>query len=214
MSYYVMLDTETTNSIDDPIAYDIGFAVIDEKGNIFEAFSFAVAEVFLDKELMSSAYFADKIPQYWDEIQSGERELRKLNTIRKTLKKVCEKYNVEAIVAHNARFDYRSTTLTQRYLTSSKYRYFLPYGIEIWDTLKMSREVFKNDDSYGEFCYQNDFITKRGIRRYTAEILYKFLTNDVSFEEAHTGLEDVKIEAIIFAECLRRGATNCKLWES
>lgn len=214
MSYYVMLDTETTNSIDDPIAYDIGFAVIDEKGNIFETFSFAVAEVFLDKELMSSAYFADKIPQYWDEIQSGERELRKLNTIRKTLKKVCEKYNVEAIVAHNARFDYRSITLTQRYLTSSKYRYFLPYGIEIWDTLKMSREVFKNDDSYGEFCYQNDFITKRGIRRYTAEILYKFLTSDVSFEEAHTGLEDVKIEAVIFAECLRRGATNCKLWES
>ena len=25
----IVLDTETTNSIDDPIAYDIGFAVID-----------------------------------------------------------------------------------------------------------------------------------------------------------------------------------------
>jgi DNA polymerase III epsilon subunit-like protein len=214
MSYYVMLDTETTNSIEDPIAYDIGFAVIDENANIIESYSFVVAEVFLDKELMSSAYFADKIPQYWDDIQKGSRELRKLDTIRRTLNKVCKQYDVKAIVAHNARFDYRSTAVTRRYITTSKYRYFLPYGIELWDTLKMAREVFKTDDAFGQFCYDNDFLTSRGVRRYTAEILYRFLTNDVSFEEAHTGLEDVKIEAVIFAECLRRGATKCKLWES
>ena len=214
MSYYVMLDTETTNSLDDPIAYDIGFAVIDDNANIIESYSFVVAEVFLDKELMSSAYFADKIPQYWEDIHNGSRQLRVLDTIRRTLNNVCKKYDVKAIVAHNARFDYRSTAVTRRYITTSKYRYFLPYGVELWDTLKMSREVFKNDDEYGQFCYENNFLTSRGARRYTAEILYKFITNDVSFEEAHTGLEDVKIEAEIFAECMRRGATNCKLWES
>ena len=214
MSYYVMLDTETTNSLDDPIAYDIGFAVIDDNANIIESYSFVVAEVFLDKELMSSAYFADKIPQYWEDIHNGSRQLRVLDTIRRTLNNVCKKYDVKAIVAHNARFDYRSTVVTRRYITTSKYRYFLPYGVELWDTLKMSREVFKNDDEYGQFCYENNFLTSRGARRYTAEILYKFITNDVSFEEAHTGLEDVKIEAEIFAECMRRGATNCKLWES
>lgn len=214
MSYFVMLDTETTNSIEDPIAYDIGFAVIDESATIIESYSFVVAEVFLDKELMASAFFADKIPQYWDDIQKGSRELRKLETIRRTLNRVCKQYDVKAIVAHNARFDYRSTTLTRRYITTSKYRYFLPYGVELWDTLKMAREVFKTDDAYGQFCYDNDFFTSRGVRRYTAEILYRFITNDVSFEEAHTGLEDVKIEAVVFAECLRRGATKCKLWES
>lgn len=210
MNYYVVLDTETTNSLDDPIAYDIGFAVIDEQGNIIEAFSYAVAEIFLDKELMATAFFADKIPQYWEEIQNGERELRRLDTIRRQLSNVCKKYEVQAIVAHNARFDYRSTALTRRYITTSKYRYFLPYGVELWDSLKMAREIFKTDDAYGEFCYNNNFLTSRGVRKYTAEILYRFLIDDVNFEEAHKGIDDVKIEAKIFAECLKRGAKNCK----
>ena len=213
MARYIVLDTETTNSLEDPIAYDIGFAVIDENGKVYAKFSFVVAEVFLDKELMANAYFAEKIPQYWKDIEDGERELRKLRTIRKTLNRVCEEFEVEAIVAHNARFDYRSTAITQRYLTSSKYRYFLPYGVELWDSLKMAREVFKNDEAYAEFCYKNDYLTSRGVRRYTAEILYRFITNDNSFIESHTGLEDVMIEKDIFVECMRRGATNRSAWD-
>lgn len=213
MARYIVLDTETTNSIEDPIAYDIGFAVIDENGKVYAKFSFVVAEVFLDKELMASAYFADKIPQYWKDIEDGERELRKLSTICQTLNRVCEEFEVEAIIAHNARFDYRSTAITQRYLTSSKYRYFLPYGVELWDSLKMAREVFKNDEEYAEFCYKNDYLTSRGVRRYTAEILYRFITNDNSFIESHTGLEDVMIEKDIFVECMRRGATNRSAWD-
>ena len=210
---YIVLDTETTNSLEDPIAYDIGFAVIDENGKVYAKFSFVVAEVFLDKELMANAYFADKIPQYWKDIEDGERELRKLSTIRQTLNRVCEEFEVQAIIAHNARFDYRSTATTQRYLTSSKYRYFLPYGVELWDSLKMAREVFKNDEAYAEFCYKNDYLTSRGVRRYTAEILYRFITNDNNFIESHTGLEDVMIEKDIFVECMRRGATNRSAWD-
>ena len=213
MARYIVLDTETTNSLEDPIAYDIGFAVIDENGKVYAKFSFVVAEVFLDKELMASAYFVDKIPQYWKDIEDGERELRKLSTIRQTLNRVCEEFEVEAIIAHNARFDYRSTAITQRYLTSSKYRYFLPYGVELWDSLKMAREVFKNDEEYAEFCCKNDYLTSRGVRRYTAEILYRFITNDNSFIESHTGLEDVMIEKDIFVECMRRGATNRSAWD-
>ena len=213
MARYIVLDTETTNNLEDPIAYDIGFAVIDENGKVYAKFSFVVAEVFLDKELMVNAYFADKIPQYWKDIEDGERELRKLSTIRQTLNRVCEEFEVQAIIAHNARFDYRSTAITQRYLTSSKYRYFLPYGVELWDSLKMAREVFKNDEEYAEFCYKNDYLTSRGVRRYTAEILYRFITNDNSFIESHTGLEDVMIEKDIFVECMRRGATNRSAWD-
>ena len=66
---YIVLDTETTNSLDDPIAYDIGFAVIDEYGTVYETHSYVIADVFLDKDLMASAYFADKIPQYWEDIK-------------------------------------------------------------------------------------------------------------------------------------------------
>ena len=39
--------------------------------------------------------------------------------------------------------------------------------------------------------------------RLTAEIIYRFLTNDLNFVESHTGLEDVLIEAQIFAYCMK-----------
>ena len=212
MEKYIMLDTETTNSLDDPICYDVGFAVVDREGAIYESHSFVVAEVFLNEELMASAYFIEKIPQYWEDIKNGTRKLAKFNTIRKVLAETMKKYNTNIVIAHNARFDYRSTAKTQRYLTKSKYRYFLPYGTEVWDTLKMAREVLKNDVAYDNFCYDNNYVTKRGCKRFTAEILYRFFTGDNDFVESHTGLEDVTIEKVIFAECMARGAESGKLW--
>lgn len=212
MEKYIMLDTETTNSLDDPICYDVGFAVVDKEGVIYETHSFVVAEVFLNEELMASAYFIEKVPQYWEDIKKGTRKLAKFNTIRKVLAETMKKYNTNIVIAHNARFDYRSTAKTQRYLTKSKYRYFLPYGTEVWDTLKMAREVLKNDVDYDNFCYNNNYVTKRGCKRFTAEILYRFFTGDNDFVESHTGLEDVTIEKVIFAECMARGAESGKLW--
>ena len=212
MEKYIMLDTETTNSLDDPICYDVGFAVVDKEGSIYEAHSFVVAEVFLNEELMESAYFIEKVPQYWEDIKKGTRKLAKFNTIRKVLAETMKKYDTNIVIAHNARFDYRSTAKTQRYLTKSKYRYFLPYGTEVWDTLKMAREVLKNDVAYDNFCYNNNYVTKRGCKRFTAEILYRFFTGDNDFVESHTGLEDVTIEKVIFAECMARGAESGKLW--
>ena len=40
--------------------------------------------------------------------------------------------------------------------------------------------------------------------RKTAEIIWRYLTDDVTFEEEHTGLADGEIEAPIFAECIRQ----------
>ena len=66
---YVVVDTETTNSIECPLAYDIGFAVIDSKGRVYEKFSLTIADVYCgEKELMKSAYYADKLPQYEEEM--------------------------------------------------------------------------------------------------------------------------------------------------
>lgn len=210
---FMVVDTETTNSIEDPICYDVGFAVVNSQAEVLERYSFVVAEIFLDEELMASAYFIDKIPQYWKEIKEGKRKLAKFSTIRFKFAEICRKYEIKRVCAHNARFDYRSLNLTQRYLTSSKYRYFFPYGIEIWDTLKMSREVLKDDDEYGEFCYNNDFLTSRLGKRFTAEILFRFITGCLDFEEAHTGLEDVLIEKEILKYCINKKPTiNGKLW--
>ncbi len=209
----IVLDTETANSLEEPLCYDIGWAVVDPStGGILKSESYAVAEIFLDDELMASAYFAEKIPSYWDEIRNGDRKLARLSTIRRSLVADCKAYDIKEIYAHNARFDYLSCTLTQRYLSSSKYRYFLPYGIKVCDTLKMARQAFGKDEAYKAFCSENNYKTANGQNRFTAEILYRFITNDNTFEEVHKGLDDVKIEKNILCECIKRGVTEGGLW--
>jgi DNA polymerase III epsilon subunit-like protein len=199
-----MLDTETTNELECPFCYDVGFSAITDNGKVLEKHSYVVADIFLDKELMSSAYFADKIPQYWEDIKSGKRLLRKWSTIRAIVRDVMAQYGITTIIAHNMRFDYCSTNTTQRYLTCSKWRYFFPYGTKFACTLKMAREVFGKDEAYAKFCEEHEYTTVHGKPRFTAEILYRYLTNNLDFVESHTGLEDVEIETEILLACKER----------
>ena len=199
----IMIDTETTNDINCPIVYDVGYQIFTLADGILCEKSFLNADVFCDHELMKTAFFAEKIPQYWEDVKAHKRSLCSWYMIKKIMEQDCKEYNVKIACAHNALFDNRALNTTQRYITTSKYRYFLPYGVEWWDTLKMARKVLKSDENYGEFCYSHDYLTKKGQRRYTAEIIYQWLKNDESFTESHTGLEDVKIEREIFEYLIR-----------
>ena len=223
--YYLMIDTETCNGIMDEsgkldlsqsLVYDIGCAIVDKKGHIYEEKSFVIAEIFIGmKDVMKSAYYAQKIPMYWDDIKNGKRELVRLHTARTIIIEMMKKYNAKITVAHNAGFDARALNMTERYVTKSKYRYFFPYGYEWYDTLKMARDIYGNQPSYRRYCERHGYMTKhrKPQVRLTAEILHRYLTGNEDFVESHTGLEDVKIEAQIFAQCLRQNKKmRKKLW--
>lgn len=213
ITYRIVIDTETcpvdkTLEKVDPynmFVYDIGWAVVDKRGNVYETFSFVNADIYCnEKSLMRSAYYADKLPQYEEDLKAGTRKLASMATIRKTLLNSIEEYNVKQIYAHNMRFDYGTLNNTQRWVTKSKYRYFFPYGLEICDTLRMSRDVIGKMPTYKKYCMENGYLDKRGNPRFTAEIIYRFITGDNDFVESHTGLEDVMIEKDILAYCFRQ----------
>lgn len=213
--YIIMTDTETCNTIQEGgkldmssvLIYDIGWQVIDRRGNVYEQKSYIVKEIFFgEKDLMQSAYYAKKIPQYLEDIAEGKRIVADYYTIRKDYIDTMARYNTNTVCAHNARFDYNSTNITQRWLTKSKYRWFFPYGTEIWDTMKMARDVVCTTKSYIEFCEQNGYMTKhkKPRPRATAEILYRYISGNNEFVEEHRGLEDVDIERQILAYCFRK----------
>lgn len=209
--YGVMIDTETANGLDDPLFYDVGWQIIDSHGRLYEERSFVNREVFCDeRELMHSAYYADKIPQYVEDIRSGDRILAPLYEIKKTLADDVVEYGCKFICAHNAFFDYRSLNGTQRYITKSKYRYFVPYGLEWWDTMRMAESVICKMPTYIKFCQEHGYMLSETRPRKTAEILYKFISQNVSFVEEHKGLEDVDIERQILAYCKRQHKTMKK----
>lgn len=204
-SYYLTIDTETANTFDDPMVYDLGGCIHDKKGNVYETFSFVIAEIFYGmQDLMESAYYAEKIPNYREEIRKGERKVVPLVRAKITIRDLCEKYDVKAIIAHNMAFDYRALSKTQRYLTKSKYRWFFPYGIELWDSLKMAQDTICKQKGYIAYCEENGFVTKYGKPRATAEILTRYLEGKIDYQEEHTGLADVLIEKEITAQCFRQ----------
>lgn len=202
-NYYLTIDTETANGLDDPMMYDLGGCVHDKQGNVYETFSFIIYDIFCaDRALFNTAYYAEKRPMYEQQITAGQRKIVSIYTARSHVADLCKKYNVKAIIAHNARFDYRSTNYTLRYVTKSKSRFFLPYGIPMWDTLKMAQDTICKQKTYIRFCEHNGYLKQNGTVRATAEILYKYISNNNDFVEDHTGLEDVLIEKEIFAKCM------------
>lgn len=214
--YGIMLDTETANTIVEEdgnlnmryvLPYDIGFAVIDSKGNIYEKFSFVNEDIFCDEyQLMISAYYADKIPNYIRDLAQGKRVLANTYAIRTILFDMIEKYDCQFVCAHNARFDVVACNNIQRWTTKSKYRYFFPRKVEIWDTLRMAQDVILKMPTYIAFCEKYGFMTKHKTPRpqATAEVLYRFITGNLDFAESHTGLEDVEIETEILKYCVRQ----------
>lgn len=196
---YILIDTETANSLDNPLCYNIAWKVIDRMGNIYAEGNYINRDIFFGmRDLMASAYYANKIPQYLEQIAAGEIKVASWYEIKKAFCDTCEAYNVRAIIAHNARFDYRSCSTTQRYETCSKYRYFFPNGVEIWDTLVMARDVMGKRPTYKKWCENNGYVLKNGQPRMTAEILYRYISQMQDFEEEHKAMEDVNIECEIF----------------
>lgn len=222
VNYKMVLDCETapcdiTLEEVTPInmlAYDIGWVVTDKKGKVYRERSFVNADIFIDeKELMKSAYYAKKIPEYWQDIKTGKRTLTSFYNIHKTFIEDLRLFNVKQVFAHNMRFDYGALNNTERWLTKSRFRYFFPYDVEICDTLKLARQLIATMPTYKEFCLENGYMTKNNQPRLTAEILYRFISGNNDFEEEHKGLDDVMIEKEILAYCYRKHKKmNPRLW--
>lgn len=222
-NYGIVFDTETANTqrdekgqlfFKDGLFYDFGFAVVDTKGNVYEEFSFINTDIFFEKELMNTAYYKKKIPLYWEGIHAGTRIFANTYEIHRTFVEMIKKYECKWVSAHNARFDYAVCNATQRWTTKSKYRFFIPYGVEIWDTMKMARDVICQMPTYHKFSEKHGLLTKTGKVSASAENLYKFITKNPDFVESHTGLEDVQIEKEILWYCMRqKKKMRKKLWE-
>ena len=87
----LVLDTETANTFSNggqldtsnALVYDCGWQVVDTDGNVYEEASDINADVFMGmKDVMSSAYYAEKIPNYWRDIWAKQRVVASTETIR------------------------------------------------------------------------------------------------------------------------------------
>lgn len=219
--YYMVLDTETCpiiklndNQVEakNMLTYDIGYCVIDKKGNVYKTGSYIVSEIFFGEfyDKMQSAYYSKKVPNYMQDIANGSRVVKTWEQISYILKQTIEEYNISVVCAHNAKFDFGTLQATKEYL-GKKYS-LLPY-VEWWDTLKIAKSVLGKMPTYIKFCKDNNFMTKhkKPQPQYKAEVIYKYISKNLDFIESHTGLEDTLIEKEILAYCIKQHKKMDKL---
>ena len=202
--YIMVLDVETANTIIEPnakndgLVYDIGFVICDKKGKIYAKRSFAIKEIFDWKELMSTAYYKDKLPKYYEKLKQKKMEKTTIWEARKRITKAIEYFNIQEVYAYNANFDYTTLNNTIRYLSGSGCRWFFPYGVTICDIWHIAcqtlckQKTFQFENVRNE---KNNLITN-------AERVFSYCEQE-DFTEDHTGLEDAIVESQILARCFK-----------
>lgn len=210
--YYLTIDTETAGDLENPLVYDMGGAVHDKQGNIVETFSFIIWDIFKRYDLMESAYYSDKITSYIEDINNGTRKIVSWDYARAYVNEVIARHEISTVIAYNARFDWNAIRNTNMLLNNGR-KGFFPWGVEIWDSWKMARDVIATQKSYPRFCEEHGFMTNHKTPRpqTKAETMYRYMKNQPDFIESHTGLEDVLIEVEIFARCIRQHKPMRKL---
>ena len=199
---FLLIDTETANSLNFPLPYDIGYKIMNRKGEVKVSRSFCIYEIFvLQREMMKSAYYADKLPEYEQGINAKKMTLVRFYTARKTILKDMEEYKTNTVYAYNISFDRRALNNNQKFTTENRYKYFFPKDTEFRCIWHMACQVLLSRPSYIKMALNNNWVSEKGNILTNAECCYRYITKNIEFEEAHKGLDDVNIEAEILLKC-------------
>ena len=202
---FCVIDVETAGGLDNPLTYDVGFRILDRKGNVYDEQSLVVHDIYAgQRELMKTAYYADKLPSYEIQLKNGSRKMVTFFTAKKMVKEMMERNKTNTVYAYNMGFDRRALNNTQRFVTDEHYKWFFPYGTEFRCIWNMACQVLMARPSYIKFALENNLLTAKGNISTNAESCYKYITKNLDFEEEHQGLDDVKIETEILLTCFRQ----------
>lgn len=202
--YFMILDTETCGDL----VFDYGYTVIDRKGNMVAEGSFVCKEFMNHPEVLdmfNDQFTKTKIAGYYFELYMGTHafEVLPFAEIRRTINTVREAFNA-TVCAYNAKFDVSHLLKTAQYFG---YDQFFKGDVKYMDIWNMALSTMCNSRNYLKFCAAHELWTAKGHPQTGAEAVYRYLTNDVNFEEKHTAREDCEIESYIFTRILRR---KCK----
>lgn len=200
----MILDTETI-SVQKKYCYNIGYIIYDTDGKqVLAKEEFVVEQIWHNRLLFDTAYYADKRPLYVAAMRGKKATLAKYGHIQRKMSADIKHHNVQGVYAFNSAFD-------DEVLEFNANAYGCQNSIDsvpVYDIRGYAVEHLMTD-GYKNFCNANDnkkFITPADGYKTTAESFYCYLTNNPSFAEAHTALADCEIELAILVECVERGA--------
>ena len=203
MPSILILDTETIGT-DKYFCYNIGWTVIDlDTRSIYVKKDFIVEQIWHNLPLFSTAYYAEKRQLYVTSMRSRKTVMDKWGYIMRELASDIRKNDVQAVFAYNSPFDDRVIAFNCDWFKTNN-----PLdNIPVMDIRGMVSEFITNTEEYRQFCEEHQLFTdKGGNYSATAEAVYRYITADPEFTEAHTALADAEIESDILLTCIDLGA--------
>lgn len=207
---YIVFDTETAPQTpsrrsgsprpEESLVYDLGYVVVDgHTKEIIAERSFVIAETMGNGMVMQNAYYADKLPQYYEGMRNGTWKVETFANVRKQFVKDCKTFGVIDVWAYNGRFDKVALNHTLEVYSNGCAKWFLPYDTrlrDIWDYA----QCITATPTYCRYVKKHNAFTANGNPMTTAETVYRYLTQEHDYVEHHTALEDSRIEAYILAK--------------
>lgn len=160
--YYLILDTETatlpfanelcktakekqTIAIAKPLVYDIGWCIIDRKGEIIKTENFLVQETFFVPNVFNTAYYKEKRPLYMEMLEQGTIKPSLWDDIMNLLIEDLRYCDIGC--AFNACFDFKKAIpFTEKYIS-----YLYSKGYNEWESKQKERckKMIKNKKEGG-----------------------------------------------------------------
>lgn len=176
--------------------YNIGWIVGDKQGGIYESESMAILSCVwenLQNCLQAKEMTHKNIQEILGDIENGINKRKYIyNSTEEAKKKIIDTIilnNITEIWAYNATFD--KSSIKRLFRNDWEIINNLVTFYDIIPAIVHTKLLTKK---YIKFCNENGYITQKGNIMTKAEIVYKYLTNNLTFEEEHTGLSDCRIE--------------------
>ena len=193
----VVFDTETT-SLEKPFCYNIGYIIADLDGNVFCKKDFVVEQVWHNPMLFTTAYYSDKRELYISRMKGKKATMEKFGYIMQEMIRDFKSYNVELAFAYNSPFDKGVFEFNCEWFKCNN-----PFdNIEIRDIMNFVHTFIAFRKEYQEFCDKYQFYTESGNYSTNAETLFRYISQELEFEEEHTALADSLIEFEILRTCV------------
>ena len=110
-----------------PLIYDIGWRIIDAKGNVYSQHSFLIQETFFVPSVFNTAYYRDKRPLYMEDLKNGEIIVKNWDEATNIL--LSDLARVDAVCAYNAMFDFKKALgFTDEYIA-----HLYSWDYNIWE---------------------------------------------------------------------------------
>lgn len=214
---FIVLDVEGMSGL---MPYNVGYVIADRYEKIYKERSFALPEniyiniarsASLNQAVeMTAGNVTDILQDFKNPFFKRKYRCVGNEELKKRLIRDIKKYNIKKVYAYNVSFDKASL----RNLFGDDFEKLIVEFIDIIPIILRTKLLTKK---YCQFCIDNGYVTEKGNIMTKAEVVYKYLFNDLNFVEEHTGLADVKIEYQILLKAFQThkkiDSTPCIAWK-